>query len=296
MAEVKWIKIVTDIFDDEKILLIESMPEADAIIVIWFKLLCLAGKNNNKGVFILNDTIAYTDEMLGTIFRRPLNTVRLALKVFQGYGMIEIINGVVTIPNWSKHQTLDQIDAKREYQRQYMARKRKEQKLLAKCESNSKSNSEDNCETNVRTIEVEEEGDIEEEIDNSTSTIKKDKNYLEFFTKNFYIITPFENEILKNYERNGINPEVITLALEQAIENNKKNIGYVKKILDRFLKENLFTMEAVISDKEKFEKNKKSIKSYKKQDKISTFNNYKQRNYSPSDLKRLEKQLLGWGE
>ena len=37
MTEVKWIKIVTDIFDDEKILIIESMPEADAMIVIWFK-------------------------------------------------------------------------------------------------------------------------------------------------------------------------------------------------------------------------------------------------------------------
>ena len=63
MADVKWIKIVTDIFDDEKILLIESLPEADSIIVIWFKLLCLSGKNNNRGVFIMNDIIPYTDEM-----------------------------------------------------------------------------------------------------------------------------------------------------------------------------------------------------------------------------------------
>ena len=86
MAEVKWIKIVTDIFDDEKILLIESMPDADSIIVIWFKLLCLAGKNNNSGVFTLNDKIPYTDEMFATIFRRPLNTVRMALKVFEQYG------------------------------------------------------------------------------------------------------------------------------------------------------------------------------------------------------------------
>ena len=57
MAEVKWIKIVTDIFDDEKILLIESMPESDGIIVIWFKLLCLAGKQNNNGVFLINERI-----------------------------------------------------------------------------------------------------------------------------------------------------------------------------------------------------------------------------------------------
>ena len=78
MAEVKWIKIVTDIFDDEKILLIESMPEADSIIVMWFKLLCLAGRQNNSGVFMLNGRIPYTDEMFATIFRRPLNSSMVA--------------------------------------------------------------------------------------------------------------------------------------------------------------------------------------------------------------------------
>ena len=144
MAEVKWIKIVTDIFDDEKILLIESMPEADGIIVIWFKLLCLAGRQNNSGVFLMNDRIPYTDEMFSTIFRRPLNTVRLALKTFETYGMIEIINHTVTIPNWSKHQTLDQIERNREYMRNYMRKRREEQRQLAEgnpdCKTNSKTN------------------------------------------------------------------------------------------------------------------------------------------------------------
>ena len=130
MAEVKWIKIVTDIFDDEKILLIESMPEADAIIVIWFKMLCLAGKQNNSGVFQLHGRIAYTDEMFATIFRRPVNTVRLALKTFEQFGMIEIVNDTVTIPNWGKHQSIEQIEARREYQRQYHQAYRKQQKLL----------------------------------------------------------------------------------------------------------------------------------------------------------------------
>ena len=114
MAEVKWIKIVTDIFDDEKILLIEAMPEADSVITIWFKLLCLAGKQNNSGVFTLNDRIAYTDEMFATIFRRKLATVRLAMKTFEELGMVEIINGVVTIPNWEKHQRLDALEMARE--------------------------------------------------------------------------------------------------------------------------------------------------------------------------------------
>ena len=77
-SEVKWIKIVTDIFDDEKIKLIEDMPDADSVIVIWFKLLCLAGKTNNLGILMLADKIPYNDEMLATIFRRPVNTIRMA--------------------------------------------------------------------------------------------------------------------------------------------------------------------------------------------------------------------------
>lgn len=130
MADVKWIKITTDIFDDEKILLIESMPEADAMIVIWFKLLCLAGKQNNSGVFTLSDKIAYTDEMLATIFRRPVNTVRLALNTFESFGMIELINGVITIPNWEKHQSIDRLEELREQTRVRVAKHREKQKAL----------------------------------------------------------------------------------------------------------------------------------------------------------------------
>ena len=132
MAEVKWIKICTDIFDDEKILLLESMPEADGLIVIWFKLLCLAGKQNNSGVFLLNDRIAYTEDMLATVFRRPVNTVRLALSVFEQYGMIEVINGVITIPKWDKHQSLDAYEKRKERDRLYQQRKREEQRLLVR--------------------------------------------------------------------------------------------------------------------------------------------------------------------
>jgi predicted phage replisome organizer/uncharacterized phage protein (TIGR02220 family) len=131
MADVKWIKIVTDIFDDEKMLLIESLPDCDGIIVIWFKLLCMAGKQNNGGVFMMNDKIAYTDKMLATIFRRKESTVNLALKTFEQFGMIEIVNDTITIPNWEKHQNLEKLERARELNRQRVAAHREKQKLLA---------------------------------------------------------------------------------------------------------------------------------------------------------------------
>lgn len=168
MAEVKWIKIVTDIFDDEKMLLIESVPEADSIIVIWFKLLCLAGKQNNSGVFMLNNKIAYTDEMLATIFRRPLNTVRLALKTFEDFGMIEIVENVITIPNWEKHQSLDKIEAAKEKNRQKVAAYRQKQKLLAAKDCNGYSNV-TVTECNPVDIDKDKEEDKEKDKDKSIS-------------------------------------------------------------------------------------------------------------------------------
>ena len=87
--EVKWIKIVTDIFDDDAFQIIDDLPERDAIELIWFKLLIFAGKKNNHGIFLYKDTVPYTDEMLASVFHRPLNTVRLAMETFENLKMIE---------------------------------------------------------------------------------------------------------------------------------------------------------------------------------------------------------------
>ena len=164
MSEVKWIKIVTDIFDDEKILLIEGREDADSIIVCWFKLLCLAGKTNNSGVLFLTDKIPYTDEMLASIFRRPLETVRHSLTTFEEFGMIEIINGVITIPNWGKHQEIDGLERAREKTRERVSRFRERQKQISDC----------NVTANVTVtprngVDKEVDIEVEQEIDNEYS-------------------------------------------------------------------------------------------------------------------------------
>lgn len=167
MAEVKWIKITTDVFDDEKILLIESMPSADSIITIWFKLLILAGKQNNNGVFMMSNKLPFTDEMLATIFRRDLNTVRLALKTFEEFGMIEVVDNVITIPNWNKHQTLDAYEKKKERDRLYQQNRRKKQKNLIEQKSPDKSS---DVAFSDREEEKEEDKEKENIKENSLST------------------------------------------------------------------------------------------------------------------------------
>ena len=165
---VKWIKITTDIFDDEKILMIESMPSADSIIVIWLKLLTFAGKQNNEGVFLMSNRIAYTEEMLASIFRRDVNLVRLALKTFEQFGMIEIIDNVVTIPNWNKHQSLDAYEKKKERDRLYQAERRANQRALIAQSSDASSDSQTTPSSDVGVSDKEEEKELE--IDNKKNS------------------------------------------------------------------------------------------------------------------------------
>lgn len=194
MSEVKWIKITTDIFDDEKILLIESLPEADSIIVIWFKLLCLAGKMNNSGVFMLNDKVAYTDKMLSTIFRRKETTVKLALETFSNFGMIEIVDDVITIPNWGKHQDLDKLESRKEYMRDYMQEYRRKQKdkiEKKECKVNSKVYSKANVNSLDKYISYSISDSNNIDIDTNNNTVNSNKYSVSF------------EDIYKEYPRKG---------------------------------------------------------------------------------------------
>ena len=176
MAEVKWIKLCTDVFNDEKMMLIEAMPESDSIIVIWFKLLCLAGMQNNGGVFLLNEKIAFNDEMLAAIFRRPINLVRLALNTFENFGMVEIINNVYTIPNWEKHQNVDKMDEIREYNRIKQRESRAKKKLLGCVNDNVN----DMSMTSQPCQDIEEEREEDKEKDIHSFVLTREEAKREF--------------------------------------------------------------------------------------------------------------------
>ena len=130
MPEVKWIKLSSELFNNKKIRQIRKMPDGDAIVVIWFQLLCLAGTQGSKGLVFFSSDIPYTDEMLAVEFDRNINTIRLALSFFVKYKMIEIVNDFILVSNWEKYQSSDKIESIREYNREQKRLQRNKQKQL----------------------------------------------------------------------------------------------------------------------------------------------------------------------
>ena len=131
MADIKWIKVSTDMFDrSRKIKQIEQMPKADTILVIWLKLMLLAGSINDGGAIYVTPEIPYEIDMLAGELRRPKAVVKSALDTFERFGMIEITDGIIRLPSWEKYQDTDRMADIREQNRIRQQRKRENKKLL----------------------------------------------------------------------------------------------------------------------------------------------------------------------
>lgn len=164
--DVKWIRIVTDIFDNRKIKQIESLPNGDSIIVIWLKILTLAGSINDSGFVYFTKEIPYTDQLLATAFNRPLATVQFALDIFQKFEMIEVINDMIFVSNWEKYQCVEGLSKIREQNRLRKQRQRDKQKALA-----------ESCHVTVtgrHATEIDIEEDIEAEKKEDANASKKE--------------------------------------------------------------------------------------------------------------------------
>ena len=249
MSEIKWIKITTDIFDDEKICLIDALPDHDAILVIWFKILALAGKHNRNGLLMMSDKVHYTDEMLATIFRRPLNTVRMALGVFEQFGMVEIIDGVITLPNWEKHQNIDGMEKIKEQTRNRVARHREKQKNLAL--GNVTGNA---TVTDGNALEEDKnrlDKDKNKKRITTTNSSGNEENILELFQSEFRrLLSGFEIEEI-NHLLNENDVDLVKEALKTAINSGKPNIKYIGGILRNWQMNNVTTVEQVRQSEKK---------------------------------------------
>lgn len=130
MAGIKWVKLDTGLFDNRKIKQIRTLPEGDSLVVIWLQLICLAGNTNDGGMIYFTNEVPYTEQMLATAFGEPLATVQLALRTFETFGMIEIVNDIICLSNWEKYQAVEGMEKIREQTRKRVENYRQRQKLI----------------------------------------------------------------------------------------------------------------------------------------------------------------------
>ena len=128
MAEIKWVKITTDMFDNRKIKHLRKLPDGNNIVLIWVMLLTMAGRCNAGGMIFLTENIPYTPKMLADELGFEENTVKLALQALEQFNMITTQHGRFAIAGWSEYQNIDGLDKIREQNRLRKAAQRARQK------------------------------------------------------------------------------------------------------------------------------------------------------------------------
>lgn len=156
MKGIEWIKITTNMCEDETMRLIDAMEERDSAYYLWIRLLLQAGKVNDNGLIYLKEEVPYTKEMLSILFNRPLALIDKVLGIFEAFKMIEIYeNNIIKICNWEKHQNIEGMKRVREgtrgrvknhREKKKMEKELEESKSLNHEEASNKASNENACE------------------------------------------------------------------------------------------------------------------------------------------------------
>ena len=169
MADVQWIRITTDMFDNRKIKHLRKLPEGNNIVLIWVMLLTMAGRCNAGGMIFLTENIPYTPKMLADELGFEENTIRLALQVFEELHMVTTDREYLCVPGWEEYQNVEGLDRIREQTRVRVANHR-ERKRLSDCNVTGNVTA-----THCNATEKEKEKEEEKEIDNSSSSLRSEE-------------------------------------------------------------------------------------------------------------------------
>lgn len=110
MANLQWLKLSTDFFDNNKIKLLESEKDGDTIIRVWIQLLITAMKCNYQGRLSLTEDKPMTVDEFSKIMGKSRKKITKCLEKFEELKMIIIEDDFYKIKNWSKYQSADKLE------------------------------------------------------------------------------------------------------------------------------------------------------------------------------------------
>jgi len=124
-------KLQIDMFDNEKIKIIQARPKGDTLLILWIRLIVLAEKSNAGGLVQLEDGVPYTAKMLAVVFGKSLRMINLALTTFEELRMIKNTTEGICIISENQDSKEEREERIREQNRIRKQRERRQKKEAA---------------------------------------------------------------------------------------------------------------------------------------------------------------------
>ena len=165
-------------------------------------------------------------------------------------------NRLITIVSWDKYQQDEQQN---------------EQQL-----NNKRTTTEQQVNTNKNVKNIKNDNNITTVGDSCVDGLQE---IIEFYNNNIGLIAPYGVEILSDYLKE-MPVDLIILAMQKAVEADKRTIQYVKGILNNWSKKGIKSVIDAEKEDKQFQSTKQENKNASK-----SYNNYEQRQYN--DLNSL---------
>jgi len=128
MVQVQWLKVYTDIFDNEKMKKLLRNRDGDTYFRVWIQLLTLAAKSNQHGAILLGENIPMSKEDLAKVMHKTLNKLEKIIQDLYKLDMIIVEKDTICIKNWDMYQSADELEKLRESNRRRQQKYRDKQK------------------------------------------------------------------------------------------------------------------------------------------------------------------------
>ncbi|WP_394887494.1 phage replisome organizer N-terminal domain-containing protein [Clostridium butyricum] len=211
MADVKWVRVSIEMFNDPKLKIINSMEEKDLINYVWMRTLLLAGRSNKDGSLFINDNMPYTMKTLAIEFDRTLDEIKLCFKILRKLEMIEFNEDkIFMVKNWAKHQNIEGLEKLKKQNCERVAKHRAKKRQLEENINDEELSIADNNKKEKDNLKCNNEN-IEDELSTTTETLNDHNNK---FTYN-------NTEIVKTEKQNITENKCNVTVMEQNKKENK---------------------------------------------------------------------------
>lgn len=266
-----YMRLKQDFFETEEMIILESMQDGYLYSNILLKLYLRSLKRDGKLMF--NDTIPYSAEVLATVTRHSVGTIEKAMDVFQKLGLVEVMDDgaiyMLQIQNFIGKSSTE-AERKKRYRDKIRLEKSDNQAVLEDVGhlSGHSSTRDRDRDRDREEIETEEDIELKQELNldikteveaenrklSSATADKSNFNIFEHYQERIGLLDGFQLQQLEGYQViDGLEPELIKIAIDKAADNSKRSFNYVNSILKSWAQNGIKTVAQQSEEQRGFE-------------------------------------------
>jgi predicted phage replisome organizer len=267
LSDIKWIKVAVDMFEDNKIEFLRSLPDGDALIVIWIQMLSIAGQSNMGGYLMVTEGIPYTEQLLSNKLRRQPVLLQFALETLTKLKMINIEDGPFHITKWEKHQNVDGMEKVRLLTNERVKKHRtKEKEKLETLQCNATETLQV-THGNATELELDlEKKQEEEEREEEKEIIQTAMDAYYFSFKKWNYTGQIQGYVVELSKRGYTDAFVREVFLAMGEYGASPDVNYMRKLSEDWISKGIYTLSEAKARREKSKE--PTVIPFKQQEKV----------------------------